>query len=108
MLGPSEASYAAVTVTTARHGRRSGSDLSKFGLTRREQEVVELLVRGAATSEISASLGVAISTVIQHIKSAMSKTGTHGRVELVLAISGGIEVMRSYSGRSRLPKEATR
>ena len=108
MSTPAGEPCAAVSVTSFRRGRRPSIDLGKLGLTKREQEVVELLVRGTATSEIAASLGIAGSTVIQHIKSAMSKTGTHGRVELVLAVSGGIEVMRSDSGRPRLLTEATR
>ncbi len=108
MAGLAGEPYAAVSVTSFRRGRRPSVDLGKFGLTKREQEVVELLVRGTATSEIATSLGIAGSTVIQHIKSAMSKTGTHGRVELVLAVSGGIDVMRSNSPRPRLLTEATR
>ncbi len=108
MFGPAREPYAAVSVTSFRRGRRPSVDLGKFGLTKREQEVVELLVRGSATSAIATSLGIAGSTVIQHIKSAMSKTGTHGRVELVLAVSGGIEVKRSDSERPRLLTEAMR
>jgi DNA-binding CsgD family transcriptional regulator len=54
-----------------------------FGLTKRESEVLQLLVRGKTNSEIAETLSVAESTVGDHVKSVMRKAKTSKRVELI-------------------------
>ena len=53
------------------------------GLSPREQEVVELAVRGASTREISRALYISEYTVKDHLKSIFGKVGVRGRRPLV-------------------------
>lgn len=57
-----------------------------FGLTKREAEVVAQLVCGKTNSEIAVTLCVAESTVGDHVKSVLRKTGVSKRVELMTKI----------------------
>ncbi len=58
-------------------------------LSAREREVLELLVRGRSSREISAALGVAQSTIENHRRRIMTKTAAANVAELVrLAIAG--------------------
>lgn len=54
-----------------------------WGLTERETYVCTELLTGKPTKEIAASLGIQTASVRAHIKSALSKTGTHSQVELL-------------------------
>jgi DNA-binding CsgD family transcriptional regulator len=55
----------------------------QFGLTKREAEVLQMLIRVKSNSEIAESLCVAESTVSDHVKSIMRKLGTSKRAALV-------------------------
>lgn len=57
-----------------------------FGLTKRESEVLPLLVRGKTNAEIADALCVAESTVGDYVKSILRKAGTSKRVELISRI----------------------
>lgn len=60
-------------------------------LTSREQEVLVLVVEGAANAEIARRLGIAGSTVKNHISSIFEKLGVTQRTEAVaVAIRRGI------------------
>lgn len=68
--------------------RRSGSDLdhvrSRFAeLTRRENEVMEQIVQGAANKEVAARLGLSPKTVEVHRANVMRKTRANSLAELV-------------------------
>lgn len=52
------------------------------GLTRREREILEHLVRGSTYAEIAAALFLSEKTVSSHISNMLRKTGTSSRVEL--------------------------
>jgi DNA-binding CsgD family transcriptional regulator len=54
-----------------------------YGLTKRESEVLQLLIRGSTNAEIADDLCVAESTVGDHVKSLMRKTKSTKRVQLV-------------------------
>jgi DNA-binding NarL/FixJ family response regulator len=56
-------------------------------LTTREWDAVELLLRGATTSEIAAELGVAPVTVRRHLGSVEQKLGVTTRAEVVELLS---------------------
>jgi DNA-binding CsgD family transcriptional regulator len=56
---------------------------SGYGLSPREQEVVELAVRGASTKEISLALYISEYTVKDHLKNIFGKVGVRGRRALV-------------------------
>ena len=55
----------------------------RVALTTREWEVVELLLRGASTSDIAEELGVAPVTVRRHLGSVERKLGVATRAEVV-------------------------
>src|SRR5215831_2323583 len=59
----------------------------RVSLTAREWEVVELLLRGATTSEIAEELGVAPVTVRRHLGSVERKLGVTTRAEVVQLLS---------------------
>ena len=54
-----------------------------YGLTYRERAVVDLLMRGLSTKEISATLYISEYTVQEHLCSAFDKVGVRGRQALV-------------------------
>ncbi len=55
---------------------------SKFGLTRREMQVLQLLLQAAKNADIAVALIIAESTVADHVKSVMRKVGVMRRTEL--------------------------
>ena len=54
-----------------------------FSLTRREFQVLQLLLGGKTTAQIAESLAVAASTAADHTQSIMRKVGVSKRVELI-------------------------
>ena len=56
---------------------------SAYGLTEREREVVDLVVRGFATKEISKTLYISEYTVQEHLSHVFDKVGVRGRRTLV-------------------------
>ncbi|CAN5255438.1 LuxR C-terminal-related transcriptional regulator [soil metagenome] len=54
-----------------------------YGLSTREQEVVELAVRGASTKQISRALYISEYTVKDHLSNIFGKVGVRGRRALV-------------------------
>jgi DNA-binding CsgD family transcriptional regulator len=54
-----------------------------YGLSPREQEVVDLVVRGASTRQISKTLHISEYTVKDHLKNIFGKVGVRGRRALV-------------------------
>ena len=72
---------------------RSASDDSgalRSKLTRREQEVLQLLASGLTQPEIARELVISPSTVASHIEHILEKLGVHSRAQAVaLALRGG-------------------
>lgn len=60
-----------------------------YELTRREEEVLALLLRGCTRSEIARELYVSGDTVKTHIRNLYHKTGVTGKDELVEAMGAG-------------------
>jgi DNA-binding CsgD family transcriptional regulator len=57
--------------------------VSAYGLSDRERAVVDLVVQGASTTEISQALYISKHTVQEHLSNAFDKVGVRGRRALV-------------------------
>jgi DNA-binding NarL/FixJ family response regulator len=68
-------------------GPRSGADL----LTRREHEVLELIVRGRSNKRIALELGISEKTVKTHVGHLLAKLGVSDRTQAaLLAVQHGL------------------
>ena len=54
-----------------------------YGLSAREREVVELVVRGASRKQMAATLYISEYTVQDHLSNAFDKVGVRGREALI-------------------------
>lgn len=68
----------------------------KFGLSKREAEVLPLALKGRTGERIAAELFISKSTVETHLRRIYAKTGTHGRQQL---IDLGERTVQALSGR---------
>lgn len=90
---PPEELVAAVRAITAGHpfwvsgeSRLRSQTQHQPGLTKREQQVLELLGTGLQNREIARALNRAVSTVEDHITHIMEKLSVRSRTELILKI----------------------
>lgn len=61
-------------------------DLEHIKITRRDQQVLELLVQGCSTKEIGAALNISPRTVKQHLRTLFLRAGIkQGRKRVILA-----------------------
>jgi DNA-binding CsgD family transcriptional regulator len=72
----------AVLLEPARRAQLATLIVELYGLTEREREVTEQLVRGLAVDEIAAALAISRYTVRDHVKAIFAKTGVVSRPEL--------------------------
>jgi len=90
-----------VLVTTLmRRSTALGSGIpTEWGLTDREEDVVELLARGRTNGEIAKDLSISVNTVKTHLSSIYDKSGHRNRMALVAALAGtppaGADAIRS-------------
>jgi DNA-binding CsgD family transcriptional regulator len=68
--------------------------LKAYGLTPREQEIAQLMLRGATTIQAAQRLAISPHTVTDHIKSIFEKTGAHSRGELSATLFFGEHLPR--------------
>ena len=75
---------------------RSGGDLPETDstqtdayLTRREQEIVDLILQGRSNGEIAAALGLRLSTVKNAVSRILAKYGVASRTELTVRLLKG-------------------
>lgn len=61
---------------------------SRYGLSTRERQVLNLVVKGLRNEEIAESLCISKSTAIFHVKQLLTKTGSRNRTEIVAKIIG--------------------
>jgi DNA-binding CsgD family transcriptional regulator len=73
----------AVIVEPAHPARILPLLFSAYGLTRREQEVTQLVLRGEPTGRIARQLSVSPHTVQRHLSNIFDKTGVRSRSDLV-------------------------
>lgn len=55
-------------------------------LTRREEQIFSLLIKGLTTKEIAKSIGISDKTVRNHISNAMQKLEVKGRANAVVEL----------------------
>ena len=55
----------------------------RYGLSRREAEVLEFLARGRDVPYVASELVISKNTVRTHTKGIFAKTGVHSRQELI-------------------------
>ena len=53
------------------------------GLTRRQEDVLRLLLQGKSTRDIAEDLGVSFGTAKNHVSNIFARTGVHSRFELI-------------------------
>lgn len=72
-------------------GPGTPADLTRFGLTPREREVLALLGAGLTNDEITARLHLSMSSVKTHVSNVLAKTGSRDRVQAaLLALRAGL------------------
>ena len=59
--------------------------MSKF-LTKREKEIVNLLIKNKSTKEISKKFNISEKTIRNHISNVMQKLSVNGRVAAVIEL----------------------
>ena len=87
-LAGSAGSYVAVFIE---HGTRR-EDLTgtaeRYGLTRREVEVLTLILNGLNGGEIAQNLSIAETTVADYVKQLLRKTGAKNRADMLARVLG--------------------
>jgi DNA-binding CsgD family transcriptional regulator len=58
------------------------ASLEEFGLSKREKEILQLLVEGLSYKQIAAQCFVTLDTISTHIKRIYNKLNIHSRSEL--------------------------
>lgn len=86
LSGRGASSETAIILEPARPAEVAPLLLQAYGLTHREAEVAQLVLRGVDTAGIALSLSIAELTVQQHLKSIFDKTGVSSRRELIAGI----------------------
>jgi DNA-binding CsgD family transcriptional regulator len=65
-----------------------GADLEptflKYGISKREQEIIRLILRGMSNREIEKELFISLSTVKNHVYNIFQKLGVKNRFELIV------------------------
>jgi DNA-binding NarL/FixJ family response regulator len=64
--------------------RQQSHERGTLRLTRREREILELLMEGSTNKEIASRLGVSSQTVKNQLSTLYQKAGVGSRLELVL------------------------
>ena len=57
---------------------------NNFNLTQREEDVLELLLKGHSNTKIAKTLSISIHTVKAHVESIYRKFGVHNKVQAAI------------------------
>ena len=102
VMGTNGNSRVTVIIQPAHPDRIAPLLMSIYGLTGREQEVTQLVLRGGSTAELAKALGVSQHTVQQHLKSIFEKTDVNSRGELVAKVYFDCYDLRTRDNRERI------
>ena len=75
-------------------GRVHDAIVLRYGLSPREREVMELLVRGYSTDRIGKDLRISYHTVKTHVYHIYQKVGVHAQQELIDLVEERLRLMR--------------
>lgn len=105
VMGTNGNSRVTVIIQPAHPDRIAPLLMSIYGLTGREQEVTQLILRGGSTTELAKALGLSPHTVQQHLKSIFEKTDVNSRGELVAKVYFDCYDLRTRDNRERIQAE---
>jgi DNA-binding CsgD family transcriptional regulator len=71
-----------IVTTSAADARSPGDACGRYGLTARENEVARLVCAGSSNIGIARTLGIAVRTVENHLRSIYEKAGVRSRTQL--------------------------
>ena len=77
-----------VTVEPARRRATILRAMTRYGLSRREGQVLGEVLRGSSSTEIGESLSISSSTATFHLKQLLRKTSSRNRTELTARVLG--------------------
>ncbi|NUS74151.1 MAG: helix-turn-helix transcriptional regulator [Corynebacteriales bacterium] len=77
----------AIVIQAARGELLLPSFCDWHGITPRERQVIEFLVKGATIPQLARILDLSRHTINDHLKSVFRKTGAYGRAELLAALT---------------------
>jgi len=97
LLGTGRSGEVAVFIQCAHPTLIAPLLLKAYGLTPREQEVTQLMLRGATTVQAAQRLAISPHTVTDHIKAIYEKTGARTRGELSATLFFGEHLPRIQS-----------
>lgn len=83
LLDSVEAALEPVERTPRGYASKIASPLARFGLTKRQKEILDLILNGHPSKNIAADLGISQRTVENHRAAIMKKTGSKSLPELV-------------------------
>jgi DNA-binding CsgD family transcriptional regulator len=68
-------------IIVAHNEERNEEELKKLGLSQRETEVLELIVKGQSNAEIAATLFLSVSTIKTHVSNVFVKLDVKNRTQ---------------------------
>jgi DNA-binding CsgD family transcriptional regulator len=99
LSGPSAGGQIAVIIEAARPAEVAPLIVQAYDLSKRESEILQLVVRGHSTAEIAATFHITANTVQDHLKAIFEKVGVRSRRELAGQLFAQQYHPRIVSGR---------
>jgi DNA-binding CsgD family transcriptional regulator len=87
-----------VIIEPAHRGELAAVIMRAYGLSAREREVTQLVLRGQSTAQIAATLQLSPYTVQDYLKTIFDKVGVRSRRQLVGVIFRDQYEERAYRG----------